>query len=655
MRNFRKFIAVLTISAVFTPSIVAQTLVTVAGENISTEDFMSLYNKNNYSENDKIESISVEEYFNLFVNFKLKVKEAENLGYDQDAQFIKELEGYRTQLAKPYLMDEETSRKLINEAYENMHYDIRASHILITLSEFAKDKDTIAAWNKIMDIRQKFLNKEAAFADLAYKYSDDPSARERVNGMGVTIPANNGDLGYFSSFDMVYPFEHVAFKTQIGDISMPVRSKFGYHLIYVTDKLPALGECQVAHLIIRVPTHTHADSVKTMKKLQLLYDRLIAGEDFNTIVKNNSDDESSRDGGGVFSPFTPNQLDPTFIKNISPLQPGEYSKPFFTIYGGHIVKMIRRTNIKSLEEELPTIKRKISQSDRANIESVALYNRLKKEHDFSEIRENLENLTPFIVENYQRLDSVSLAIDSPMFSYDNETVYQSDFISYFKDTPFSKRMKCTEQLVVSTYEKFVNETLLSAENNSLEQKHQDFRLLMGEYHDGILLFNINNDMVWKKAVMDTVGLKTYYDAHKDNYVWDKRVKATIFTIDDSDSVSTVRKELLNGTKDVEILRRFNARSSHPIVTKEERSYEKGDNPVIDKAKWKTGISKNIKSNGKNHIVVIHEVLEPRNKSFDECRGLVTSDYQTVLDSKWISELKAKYDVVVNEQEYNKIK
>ncbi len=277
-------------------------LLNVAGNNITKAEFERVYYKNNNKENSNDEK-SVREYLDLYINYKLKVKEAEALKMDTAQAFIDELAGYRKQLAQPYLTDKDVNDNLIKEAYDRLQKDVKASHILLKLNPDALPKDTLAAYNRIMKIREKLL-KGADFAKMARDSSEDPSAKE-----------NSGDLGYFTGMQMVYPFETAAYTTKVGQISMPVRTRFGYHLIKVDDIRPAVGEIHAAHIMIRC-TSTDADSIQkeAKRKIDEINGKLKAGAKFEDMVTQYSDDKGSVSNGGILPWFGTGKMVPEFEK-----------------------------------------------------------------------------------------------------------------------------------------------------------------------------------------------------------------------------------------------------------------------------------------------------------------------------------------------------
>ena len=232
-----------------------KTLITIGDKEISAKEFMDTYEKNNVN-TDVIDKKNVDEYLKLYIDFKLKVAEAEYLKMDTVASFQKELAKYRQQLAKPYFSNDDITDELVKEAYDRMQYDMNAAHILFRCDVNAVPADTLAVYNKAMEVRERILKGED-FGAMAVEFSEDPSARdmEEIPGVRRAYVGNKGELGYFSAFDMVYPFESGVYDTEVGSVSMPIRSSFGYHIIKVNSKTPALGLIRAAHIfIIKNPT-----------------------------------------------------------------------------------------------------------------------------------------------------------------------------------------------------------------------------------------------------------------------------------------------------------------------------------------------------------------------------------------------------------------
>ena len=280
-----------------------QVLMTIGNKPVTVKEFTDVYSKNNLK-GDVIEKKSVDEYIDLFTTFRMKVMEAEAQKLDTSAKFRNELAGYRKQLAKPFMSSDDITDELLQEAYQRKQKDIRASHILIRCDKHALPSDTLKAYNKAMDIRKRALKGED-FGELAVRYSEDPSAKDTK--ATADMPArqgNHGDLGYFSVFDMVYPFETGAYNTKEGQVSMPVRSDFGYHIIKVQSVTDAMGTVQAAHIFLQLPFDASAEEESAMKqKADNIYKELMDhnGENWNEAVKNYSDDRGTLPRNGAWS------------------------------------------------------------------------------------------------------------------------------------------------------------------------------------------------------------------------------------------------------------------------------------------------------------------------------------------------------------------
>ncbi|MCB0381655.1 MAG: peptidylprolyl isomerase, partial [Flavobacteriales bacterium] len=267
-------------------------LLKIDNKAVTLSEFDAIFKKNNTKET-VITEESVNEYLDLYIKFKLKVREAENLGLDTSASFKSELEGYRKQLIQPYLTDREVSEALIEEAYERMKYDVNASHILINVDENALPKDTLIAYNQILKIRDRILKGED-FGTVAVETSNDPSSK-----------TNKGNLGYFNALHMVYPFESAAYNLKVGDISMPVRTRFGYHIIKLNDKRAARGNIKVAHIMIQGSKDLDEETLKNKKqKIDEIYAKLLTDKtQFGELAQQFSDDKGSAARNGELPPF----------------------------------------------------------------------------------------------------------------------------------------------------------------------------------------------------------------------------------------------------------------------------------------------------------------------------------------------------------------
>ncbi|KAF0199636.1 MAG: peptidyl-prolyl cis-trans isomerase SurA [Bacteroidetes bacterium] len=630
----------------------------VAGENISKSEFLNVYQKNNVN-GEVIDRKSLEEYMELYINFRLKVKEAEQLGLDTMRSFIDELAGYRKQLAQPYLIDEGMNKSLLQEAYNRKTEDIRASHILIKVDRNAPAADTLAAYKRIMLIRKRIMKGED-FGKLAMENSDDLSANDRTIE-NRKIKGNRGDLGYFTVFDMVYPFESGAYNTPMGEVSMPVRSDFGYHLIKVTDRKPALGRVQVAHILLRIPPDAKAsDSTAVAAKAMEAYNKVISGEDFARVAEQYSDDKSTASKGGVLPWFGANKMIPEFIKEVSAIKNiNDVAKPFSSNFGWHIVKLVDRKEIGSYEDNLSDLKQSLTRNDRAKKSEEALLNRIRKEYKFSQNQKALNAfynvVTDTIFSGGWKIEQAA-GLKKKMMTIGSRTFNQQDFAQYLFKNQRKRNKEDIRVYVNSMFTTFVNENCLAYEDSRLESKYPEFKSLVKEYRDGILLFELTDRKIWSKAVKDSTGLEAYYNNHKNSYMWDQRLDATIYTFTTTDDkiLSEARKSILKGITDNELLGMINTDSTS-VLSIDRRKFLKGDNALIDEIDWKPGMATETATKDKVTMIMVNEVVKPEIKKLNEARGIITADYQNYLEQEWIKELRSKYPYEVNREVLSAIK
>jgi len=627
-------------------------LMTVGGDPVTKAEFESIYRKNNPKDavSDKK---ALEEYLELFINFKLKVKAAKDAGNDTAKAFQNELKGYRRQLALPYLSDKEVNEKLIEEAYERMKKDVKASHILIKLVSDPTPKDTLAAYNKAMALRARALKGEN-FNELAKQNSDDPSASQ-----------NAGDLGYFTSMMMVYPFESAAYNTAVNQVTMPVRTKYGYHILKTTDIRDAQGEVHVAHIMVKLPENP-SDSVvtQTKKKADEIYGRVKAGEDFSTLASTYSDDRTSGKNGGQLPWFGPGKMVPEFEKASFELKENnDVTPPIRTQYGFHIIKRLDRKGIQSFDEVKSELKQKISKDSRSQVSKNAVIDRVKKESGFTEDAKALNALIAKVDTSYLNgkwsLDKAQ-NLNMPLFTMSGEATSQAEFAKFISDNQTRQpRESNVEALVRKAYEGYKNDKIIAFEDARLESKYPEFRLLMQEYRDGILLFEITDENVWSKAIRDSAGLATFYDQNKFKYMWGERTEAVIYKAKDAKTAKATRKLVAKRAKKgttVEDIKKVINETSQLNLQTEEGAFSKADNESVDRNPWVAGISPDyVAPDGSVTFVEYRKVLEPQPKTLAEARGMITADYQNYLEQEWIKSLRAKYKVEVDRKVFETIK
>lgn len=636
-----------------------KTLITIGDKKISAQEFMNTYEKNNIN-NDVIDKKSVEDYLDLYIDFKIKVTEAEALMMDTSSTFIKELANYRQQLAKPYFSNDEITDELTREAYERMLYDINASHILIRCEANAIPADTLAAYNKAISIRNRALKGED-FGDLAAELSDDPSARdmEEIPGVRRAYKGNKGNLGYFTVFDMVYPFETGAYNTNEGEISMPVRSDFGYHIIKVNSKTPASGTIKAAHVMVAVDPNdpNKQDSIVQIKINNIYNEILPDGSNWADIVKKYSDDKGTIVTQGQLSPFRVSNIVPEFIAAIKDLEPNEISKPVKTVIGYHIIKLISIATPADFETEQTKLREKVERDMRGQYSEEIAMKRIIKSNRF---KENIKVKDAFIATIDSTLTLGKFVVNPEvntqevLFSINEASYTIQNFIDYIIKNQQTQGFITETAYAYQLYDDFLKEKVFEYEDAHLEQKYPEFNTLVQEYHDGILLFSLMENQVWNKAVEDSVGLQNFYEKNKHKYMWDNRVKALIVTCNENDDIAVIEKMVRDGVE-VDSLRSFIKTNKYKASTRAS-FFQKGDNVNIDNTEWKVGTIAIYPSTVDNttQIIRILEVRDPEPKTFKETKGIVTSGYQNEIEAQWIEDLRAKYIVTVNEKLLDKI-
>jgi peptidyl-prolyl cis-trans isomerase SurA len=623
-------------------------ILSIGDHEITRGEFERIYQKNNSSA--VYDNKSVEEYLDLFINFKLKVIEAENLGYDTVKSFINELAGYREQLAKPYFEDKEYHEELLKEAYERTRNEVSASHILIRLEKDAAPKDTLLAYQKIMDIRKRILAGEP-FAEVARATSDDPSAK-----------TNAGYLGWFSAFQMIYPFENVAYNTEVGKISMPLRSRYGYHIVKVEGKRESPGSIRAAHIMVYASKDDPELRAEGEKKINECYERLKNGENFADLAAEYSDDKNTSSKGGdlnwIRSGIIPDDLE---SKIFSLKDSGDYTEPLPTSYGFHIFMLIGKKPLESFEELKPELEKKLARDSRGKQNEKLLVDRIKNENNFRLYRENLQPVIDVLDESiYDGTWDTSFAAEliNPVISFGNRDYSQKEFAGFIAAKKQYNKAYTLNDIINERLEQFINEKAIEYEKSMLEVKHPEFKNLMDEYHDGILLFNLTDDMVWSKAVKDTAGLLEFYEKNKNNYMWGERINLSIYTFEDENLlkkvISIARKRAKKPISVLAVQTSICGSDTIKCIQIEDKKLEKDDDSLNKEILWQKGYSLQQKAGDKMKVFWVNDIIPPEPKRLNETKGLVTADYQTYLEKEWIKSLRDKYEIVVHEDVLDKI-
>ncbi|KAF2519489.1 peptidylprolyl isomerase [Flavobacterium salilacus subsp. salilacus] len=627
-----------------------EVLFTIDGNPYYTEEFVRVYNKNLDLVKDDSQK-DLDNYLDLFIGYKLKVNKANKLGLQEGKKYQGELKSYRTQLAKNYLTDTKVTDELIEEAYERSKKEIKASHILFMLNENAAPADTLKAYNKAMDVRKKALAGED-FGKLAAQYSEDPSAKE-----------NKGDLGYFSVFRMVYKFENGVYNTPKGEVSMPIRTRFGYHLIKVNDVRKNRGEITVAHIMILKPRKEDAaEEAKAKQTIEEIYQKLKQGEDFESLAKQFSQDKSTAPAGGKLNKFNSGELSSvTFEDRAFALKtPGEYSEPFQSEYGWHIVKLIEKHPAKPFDDVKDEFENRIKRDDRSKLIAASMNEKLraryKVDKDAKLYAKVLKMLNDKLYEKTWEAPAESDVYDKTLFTINGEKQLSAkSFLNYIAShQTVMAPVKPLSKYADAVSEKYLDEQVAVYYDENLEREFPEFGIIMQEYRDGLLLFDLMEKEIWEKAKTDTIGLEQFYNKNIANYQWKERVDADIYSSTDEDVIKKTRKYLKKGKDATYIKEQLNTADQVNVI--EKTGVFETDSDVLPKQdKYKEGISDIIKAGEYYYVVKTNKVLPAGPKTLDESKGRVVNDYQQYLESKWVDDLKAEFTVKVNEDAFKKVK
>lgn len=632
----------------FSQNLDSEVILTIGNDVVTRNEFERIFQKNNQMV-DASSQKTVEEYLELFINYKLKVAEAKAQYLDKKDAFIKELEGYRKQLTQPYLIDQESERKLQEEAYQRMRYEVSASHILISVPEKATPADTLSIYNKVLKMRERIIKGES-FEDVARGTSDDPSVKR-----------NSGFLGYFTAFQMVYPFETAAYKTSVGKVSMPVRTTFGYHLIKVHDIRPAKGQIKVAHIMISTSNDgNEAKNIEAKNKIDELHKRVINNEDFAALAREFSQDPGSARNGGELPLFGSGRMVPEFEQAAFSLQrDGQISSPVRTQFGWHIIKRIEKKEVGPFEEMLPEIKQKMTRDSRAQLSRRNFISNMKVKNKFSIDSAALKSFVKLLDSSVyygQWKSNVDLS-GKTLFLYDGKKYSVAELATRVGS---QKALKKTPIITFAhkVCNEFVEETIIATEESRLDRENPDFFYLMKEYYEGILLFEITDQNVWGKSSNDSEGLTEFYNKHLGNYAWDKRFHGYIFTSKSDKTLKKAQKLILSkkgsSFSPEQIVSKFIVKSDTLLnVTPLYTSI--ADARVSNFQNWQNGLSPMTKEDNSFKFIRFTKVAENEPKPLSEVRGQVIADYQEFLEKEWLALLRQKYAVTINHEVLGKVK
>jgi len=604
----------------------------IDGDPVYTSEFLKQYKKNNVP-NSQAEFVDLQDYAELYLRYKLKVQAAKDQGLDTDTGFLQEYRRYRKQLADKYISNGEVTQEMVEEIYHRMKTEVNASHILLALPKNATPSDTLEVYNKAIDILKQIKNG-TSFKKLAIEYSEDPS-----------VKTNNGNLGWFKAYKMVYPFEEAAYEIDVNEVSEPVRTDFGYHLIKKNEERPSKGKVKVSHIMKRLLPNDSTESVKS--EIFKIYEKVKEGEDFADLAKQFSDHQATASNGGELAPFGIGDMNSTRFEDVafSLDENNSISKPFKTKFGWHIVKYNGNIPVEPLDKIKDEVIRKIKTSDRSK--------RL-----ISNIKKDLMNQYDVKI-NYELLSSLEERIDESILNYkwiysradgdnsnwilkiDDQYFWLDEFLNDIQKQQRSLKGDSVVDKINIAIDRFTYAKLISVHNKNLEDVSPDFASEIKTYYEGLLLFEIMEIKIWKSVQKDSAALKKYYDENRDNFISPTSIDG--YLVSDSD------KKIINEIKEV---------IGKDTLQTIKKSFPKSIFKTLKKADIKSSFlpyelrlelnnARVYKHNGQFICVYITKIHPSEILEFKEVRGRVIDQLQKNREEEWITELKSEYEIYMN--------
>lgn len=613
-------------------------LMTINGKDIKLSEFEYLYHKNNQQQ---IEKETLEQYVDRFVLYKQKVADAEAAGIDTTSLFIKEFEGYQKDLAAPYITEDTTYRwQFIQEAYDRYKQQIDIDHFMLPVGSAA---ETMANMNRMDSIRNCVLNGEK-WEDLVDKYSSDPSKTR-----------NHGHYGFISSLMFPYDFENVAYGTPVGEVSKPFATKYGVHMIRVNGKRDR-EDVHAKHILKLFP-HGATDEQKVACKAQMdsIYALLQAGADFEELAKKESQDGSANRGGDL-GWFGRGRMVPPFEKVAFELADGAISEPFATQYGYHIIKKVAH-GIQPLSQLRPAIENSFKHDDRDKLIQERRLSDWKAKYNYSLNPEAIDYITNAL-NAAGKFDSAFVAqtikgCKLPLMTYgNNESLPVMSLLPQINNKAVFTNLSAAKDYLMSRIDNMADAALQDYNANELVKSNPEYRNLLNEYRDGMLLFEISNRRVWKAAGKDTAGLEKYFAENRGKYNWDEpHFKGIILSAKNDTILNMVKADMATMASDTLTDALHEKYGSD--IRMERMVVKQGENALADYLAFHVGEKPERKGYSECMILEGGVISQPQEMS--DVRGAVTSDYQDVLEQLWKKELAKKYPAKINKKVLKQVK
>ena len=619
-------------------------LLTIDDIPVYTEEFKKVYTKNLELVQDESQK-DVAAYLDLFIDYKLKISEAYRQRLHEDPTYKKEFAKYEEQLSRNYLYEDKVIDDLAWEAYQRGLDEIHASHILILVGYEDLPQDTLSAYNKITKIRERALAGED-FTALAKETSEEPTAKEQ-----------GGDLGYFSVFAMVYPFESMAYNTKVGAVSEIVRTQFGYHILKVNDRRKRSNEITVSHIMISDKEEDQTFDPK--ERINEIYSLLKQGESFEELAEQYSDDKNSGKRGGKLGKFRKGDLrSAEFEEGAFQLKEiGQFSKPVKSAFGWHIIRLDELHPIATFEEKKENLAKRVQDAARSKIVTNTVNKKIKEKYGYKVNEDYKEFFKQYLGDEVLRrkwqLDTLSSEEDKTLFTIGTKEVTYSDLATYIHDRQMrSKAYKTKEGLISGMFDELETIELKDYFRKRLEFENDEYASIISEYRDGLLIFDVMNKNIWNKAKNDSIGLVNFYEANKENYKWKKRVDAIIAATKNQDIAEQLVEMFNAGRSPEEIKEELNADDTINVIISE-GIYEIDNSDLPKYFIAIPGVS-NYQTSDSFQVVKVKEVIPPSVRPLEDIRGRTLSDYQNYLEENWLNELRNSHVIEINKRTLKRV-
>ncbi|PXV68002.1 peptidyl-prolyl cis-trans isomerase SurA [Dysgonomonas alginatilytica] len=646
--NIIKFASVLLVSLAFHTAYgqsADPVLMRINGEQVTLSDFQYAYNKTGNSNSTKDQT--VDQFLESFINFKLKIEEAKYLQLNQEASFKEEYSRYLDQTEKLYTTDTVSDHIIARKIYDRLGENIQISQLFIAFPKGdILPKDTLEAYNKIVSIRESTANGGSnKFEDLVLEFSNDSVSRNS------SIP---GYLGWKTALMLRKDIEEAMYATAINSISQPIRTNEGYYLIKVFNKRKDPGQINLAHIFLPYPYAdsdiNQKDSVRSLA--QEIYTKLTMGASFAQAVSIYSADEQTSPRGGVLGWFgVGNPLPTVFESTLYSLNIGEVSPPMEMDYGFHIFKILDKVYQLPWEDMKGEILKAITQSDRNELIKNLQRERLSQNYPYT-LNSLVYNQLESIANTYHVTDSVyfekvAYLDNQVLLSIEKQNYKVLDFIDFLVENP-QTNFNLSTDILSHKVNDFILEKQQEVQKLTLAEKHPEFRHLIQEYYEGILLFNVMNQQVWEKAQNDTQMLQQLFDKDPLKYKWESpKYKGYVIHAKDKTTIIKAKeliKEYGNSPDLAQILSKNLNTNTAPSVHIEKGLWGKGENGFIDRSVFKTKNDREII--GYPEFIIEGKLISAP-ETLDDARGQVIADYQSIIETEWIKNLRNKYKVEIN--------